>query len=86
MLVEQDMYPSPYMPQVMIGCTCPELEQFSSFPRRGSHFHMVGPSLIPNGVDTLGGSLAEWLEDQTTTQGRTVVYVAFGSMSKHQEH
>ncbi|CAB9506308.1 Phloretin 2'-O-glucosyltransferase [Seminavis robusta] len=78
-LPEQDLYPSPYMPRPMIGCTTPLIE-FPDLPE-APLFHMVGPS-IPTVADPIEPDLNSWLEAQ---KDKPIVYVAFGTMYKYNE-
>ena len=77
MLPEQDLYPSPYMPRHIIGCTSSIIE-FPNLPE-ASKFYMVGPSLPPV-VDPMDTKLKEWLNAH---RSKRIVYVAFGTMYKY---
>jgi UDP:flavonoid glycosyltransferase YjiC (YdhE family) len=76
MLQEQDLYPSPYMPRPIIGCTSPAIE-FPNLPS-APLFHMVGPAL-PDVADPIDDDLSAWLD----VQDKPIVYVAFGTMFHH---
>jgi UDP:flavonoid glycosyltransferase YjiC (YdhE family) len=78
-LREQDLYPSPYMPRHIIGCTSAALE-FPNLPK-APLFHMVGPAL-PARANPLPVDLQDWLDAQDAVN-RPIVYVAFGTMFRH---
>jgi UDP:flavonoid glycosyltransferase YjiC (YdhE family) len=76
-LREQDLYPSPYMPRHIIGCTSAALE-FPNLPR-APLFHMVGPAL-PGRANPIPADLQAWLDAQGD---KPIIYVAFGTMFRH---
>lgn len=80
LLMEQDVYPSPYMPRPMLGSTCPELE-FPDLPV-APLFRMVGPSVPERTTNLVNSDLQQWIDVQGT---RPIIYIAFGSQQNHTE-